>query len=49
MIVRETQQFMAQRMNAQLRSCPVDHTPSVSAPNVVVDIIHEAIRETIRH
>lgn len=48
MIVRETQQFMAQRMNAQVRSYPVDHTPSVSAPNVVVDIIHEAIRETIR-
>jgi pimeloyl-ACP methyl ester carboxylesterase len=48
MIVRETQQFMAQRMNAQVRSYPVDHTPSVTAPNVVVDIIHEAIRETIR-
>ena len=48
MIVPETQQFMAQRMNAQVRSYPVDHTPSVTAPNVVVDIIHDAIRETIR-
>jgi pimeloyl-ACP methyl ester carboxylesterase len=48
MIVRETQQFMAQRMNAQVRSYPVDHTPSVTAPNVVVDIISEAIGETIR-
>jgi hypothetical protein len=35
-------------MNAQVRSYPVDHAPSVTAPNVVVDIIHEAIRETIR-
>lgn len=49
MIVRETQQFMAQRMNAQVRSYPVDHTPSVTAPNVVVDIIHEAIGETAGH
>jgi pimeloyl-ACP methyl ester carboxylesterase len=48
MIVRETQQFMAQRMNAQVRCHPVDHTPSVTAPNVVVDIIHEAIGEAIR-
>jgi pimeloyl-ACP methyl ester carboxylesterase len=48
MIVRETQQFMAQRMSAQVRSYPVDHTPSVTAPHVVVEIIHEAIRETIR-
>jgi len=48
MIVRETQQFMAQRMNAQVRSYPVDHTPSVTVPNVVVDIISEAIGETIR-
>jgi pimeloyl-ACP methyl ester carboxylesterase len=45
MIVRETQQFMAQRMQAQVRSYSVDHTPSVTAPNVVVDLIHEAIGE----
>lgn len=48
MIVPETQQFMAQRMNARVRSYPVDHTPSVTAPNVVVNVIHEAIRETAR-
>ncbi|MFZ6648875.1 alpha/beta fold hydrolase [Undibacterium sp. TJN25] len=44
MIVPETQQFMAERMNARVQTRPVDHTPSVTAPGVVVDIIMEAIR-----
>jgi pimeloyl-ACP methyl ester carboxylesterase len=43
MIVPETQRFMAQRMQAKLRSHPVDHTPLVTAPDAVVDIIREAI------
>ncbi len=43
MVVRETQRFMAERMKAQLRSHPVDHTPIVTAPAAVVDIIREAI------
>jgi pimeloyl-ACP methyl ester carboxylesterase len=43
MIVAETQRFMAERMKAQIRSHPVDHTPLVTAPAVVVDIIREAI------
>ncbi len=43
MIVRETQRFMSERMKAQLRSHPVDHTPIVTAPAAVVDIIREAI------
>ena len=43
MIARETQRFMAERMKAQLRSHPVDHTPIVAAPAAVVDIIREAI------
>ena len=47
MIVRETQTFMAERMRARVRSHPVDHAPIVTAPAVVVDIIREAIRETI--
>lgn len=47
MIVRDTQQFMAERMHAQVRSHPVDHTPIVTAPGPVVDIIREAIAETI--
>ena len=47
MIVRDTQRFMAERMGARARSYPVDHAPLVSAPGLVVDIIREAIGETI--
>jgi pimeloyl-ACP methyl ester carboxylesterase len=43
MIVAENQRFMAARMNARVRSHPVDHTPLVTAPTVVVEIIREAI------
>ncbi len=42
MIVQETQRFMADRMKARVHSHPVDHTPIVSAPGVVVDLILEA-------
>ena len=45
MIVAETQHFMAARMKARIRSHPVDHTPLVTAPDAVVDIILEAIRD----
>jgi pimeloyl-ACP methyl ester carboxylesterase len=45
MIVAETQRFMADRMKARVRAHPVDHTPSVTAPDVVVDLILEAVRE----
>jgi pimeloyl-ACP methyl ester carboxylesterase len=44
MIVPDTQRFMAQRMKAQVRSHPVDHTPIVTAPGTVVDIIRDAMR-----
>jgi pimeloyl-ACP methyl ester carboxylesterase len=44
MIVPETQRYMAQRMNAKVKAHAVDHTPSVTAPDVVVDIIRDAIR-----
>jgi pimeloyl-ACP methyl ester carboxylesterase len=47
MIVPETQRFMAQRMGPRVRSHSVDHTPIVTAPGLVVDIIREAIGETI--
>src|SRR3984957_9049627 len=47
MIVHDTQRFMAERMQAQVRSHPVDHTPIVTAPGLVVDIIREAIGEAI--
>jgi pimeloyl-ACP methyl ester carboxylesterase len=43
MIVPETQRYMAERMKAKIRAHPVDHTPSVTAPAVVVDIIRDAI------
>jgi pimeloyl-ACP methyl ester carboxylesterase len=45
MILPETQRFMAQRMGARVRAHEVDHTPIVTAPTVVVDIIREAIAE----
>jgi pimeloyl-ACP methyl ester carboxylesterase len=45
MIAPETQHFMATRMKAQVRSHRVDHTPIVTAPAVVVDIIREAVRD----
>ena len=44
MIVPATQQFMAERMKSTIRSHAVDHTPSVTAPDVVVEIIREAAR-----
>ena len=44
MIAPETQRFMATRMGATLRTAPVDHTPLVSAPEVVADVILEAVR-----
>ncbi len=42
MINPKTQQFMAKRMGAITRSQAVDHTPLLSAPKKVVDIILEA-------
>jgi pimeloyl-ACP methyl ester carboxylesterase len=44
MIVPETQRYMAERMKAKIRSHAVDHTPSVTAATVVVDVIRDAIR-----
>jgi len=42
MINPKTQHFMAKRMGATTRSLLVDHTPLLSAPEKVVDIILEA-------
>jgi pimeloyl-ACP methyl ester carboxylesterase len=47
MIKSTTQRFMAERMGAKIRSHPVDHTPMYTEPNVVVDVISEAVRETL--
>jgi len=38
MIVPETQRYMAERMEARIRAHAVDHTPSVTAPIVVVGV-----------
>lgn len=43
MIVQDNQRFMAARMNARVRAHPVDHTPLVTAPALVLDLIHDAI------
>ena len=47
MINPKTQHFMAERMNATVRSFPVDHTPLLTAPDKVVDIILEAAQATL--
>jgi pimeloyl-ACP methyl ester carboxylesterase len=47
MINPKTQHFMADRMGAKLRPHRVDHTPMYTEPNLVVDVILEAARETL--
>jgi pimeloyl-ACP methyl ester carboxylesterase len=47
MISPKTQHFMAQRMSANIRSESVDHTPLLTTPNVVVEVILEAARATV--
>jgi pimeloyl-ACP methyl ester carboxylesterase len=47
MISPKTQHFMAERMGAKVRVHPVDHTPLLTAPEVVVGILLEAARETL--
>jgi pimeloyl-ACP methyl ester carboxylesterase len=44
MINPATQRFMAERMNACIRSYRVDHSPMYTAPDLVVDVIVEAAR-----
>jgi pimeloyl-ACP methyl ester carboxylesterase len=46
MINPETQHFMAGRMGAKIRAHAVDHTPLVTAPDRVVDVILEAVAAT---
>ena len=44
MINPRAQAFMAERMGAQVRPHHVDHTPLLTAPNTVYDIITEALQ-----
>jgi hypothetical protein len=41
MINPETQRFMASRMKAKVKEHAVDHTPIVTAPHVVVELLLE--------
>jgi pimeloyl-ACP methyl ester carboxylesterase len=47
MINPKTQRFMAERMKATIMSFAVDHTPLLTAPDKVVDIILEAAKATV--
>ena len=47
MIRPTTQRFMAERMRAKIRSYAVDHTAMYTEPNIVVEVIWEAVRETL--
>lgn len=47
MINPKTQHFMAERMKATVRSFQVDHTPLLTAPDKVVDVILEAAEATL--
>jgi pimeloyl-ACP methyl ester carboxylesterase len=46
MINPATQHFMARRMGSQIRSHAVDHTPLVTSPAQVVDVLLEAVAAT---
>jgi pimeloyl-ACP methyl ester carboxylesterase len=47
MINPKTQRFMAERMKAIVRSFAVDHTPLLTAPDKVVEVILEAAQATL--
>lgn len=47
MINPKTQHFMAERMNATVRSFAVDHTPLLTAPDKVIEVILEAAKATL--
>ena len=47
MINPKTLHFMADRMRAKIHSYPVDHSPMYTEPDLVINIILEAARETL--
>jgi pimeloyl-ACP methyl ester carboxylesterase len=49
MIPAKTQHFQAERMRATVRAHAVDHSPMLTAPNLVVDVLLEAIRNTVKN
>jgi hypothetical protein len=46
MIVGDNHRFMAERMKARIHA--VDHTPLVTAPSTVLDVIRTALREVVK-
>ncbi|MEI9979564.1 MAG: alpha/beta hydrolase [Edaphobacter sp.] len=48
MISPETQRYMANRMGANVRSHPVDHSPMLTAPDLVTEVILETARQTLQ-
>ena len=49
MINPATQVFLAHRMGARLRSEKVDHASPITAPELVVGMIREAVTSSIAH
>jgi pimeloyl-ACP methyl ester carboxylesterase len=47
MINPKTQHFMAERMKARVKAFAVDHTPLLTAPDKVIEIILEAAKATL--
>ncbi len=48
-IAPDTQRFMAKRMNARVDVQNVDHSPNVTAPELVVSLIRRAMQEAALH
>lgn len=48
MITPKTQHFMAERMKANVHSRDVDHAPSITAPDEVLQVLIEAADATLR-
>jgi pimeloyl-ACP methyl ester carboxylesterase len=48
MIPSQTQHFMAERMKAKVLAKAVDHTPSITAPEAVVEILLEAAGSVLK-
>jgi pimeloyl-ACP methyl ester carboxylesterase len=46
MIPAATQRYLAGRMNARVRTFPTDHTPLVTAPDLVTDLVLDALART---
>jgi hypothetical protein len=47
MINPKTQEFMAERTGAQIRSHQADHAPLVTQPDTVTDLITEAYTDLL--